>query len=221
MKTRHLALLPALIAALLFAPAAASAEEAADSPTSGWFRVDTDGLGTQFWFGATHDVGGIALASDIYVAGAFAELDVGVAFSFGDLSLLPMAGIGFDFASQNAATIIAPQLFTIYDIDGIYFESWIQVFLHSPFDDTDTASDTFYTRNFLLYEVNDEFAVGPQADFTYQFSDPAESQSLILGGRVNVGYGENNTLGLFLGYDVEGADGSDKIGGRFTFLRTW
>ncbi len=33
----------------------------------GWFRVDTDTLGTHFLIGATHSVGGISLDSNIYI----------------------------------------------------------------------------------------------------------------------------------------------------------
>ncbi len=46
-------------------------------------------------------------------------------------------------------------------------------------------------------------------------------RSLPVGGRVNLAYGKNNTLGLFLGYETKAPDGVDGIGGRFTFIRTW
>jgi hypothetical protein len=202
------------------------AEEA--SPTSGWFRIDTDSLETQFWLGATHQVGSIAIASDIYVVGSFAEFDIGPSFSIGNLALTPMVGLGFDFSTQDVASLIAPQLFTIYGGDKIYVESWIQVFLNDMF--ADGSADSFYTRNFVLYNVNDQLAVGPQAELTYQLNDTTDDMgatmeadvvSLPIGGRVNVGYGEKNTLGLFLGYDTQAAEGSDGIAGRFTFVRTW
>jgi len=207
----------------------AAAEE--ESPTAGWFRVDTDSLGTQFWLGATHEVGGFSLASDIYVVGSFAELDLGPSFTLGDLALTPMVGIGFDFATTDVASLIAPQLFSIYSKDKIYFESWIQVFLNSIF--SDGAQDIAYTRNFLLYKLSDNFAVGPQVEVSYSLNEEAGDvmagvdgfstgvASLPVGGRVNVGYGKNNTLGLFVGYETKAPDGADAIAGRFTFVRTW
>jgi hypothetical protein len=71
----------------------------------GGFRFDVDSLGPQFWFGATHEVGGLALASDIYVDDFFAELDLGVALTFGNLTLTPMAGIGFNFQTYELASL--------------------------------------------------------------------------------------------------------------------
>jgi len=206
-------------------PPAGDAEESA---TTGWFRLDTDSLDTQLWLGATHSVGSFSIASDIYVVGATAELDVGPSFSFGKLSLTPMAGITFDFAAENLATLVAPQLFTIYDVDQLYYESWIQWFVNSVF--SDGAEDDFYTRHFLLYKLFDELAIGPQIELTYKTNtttdemgmdvDPAVT-ALPIGGRVNVGYGKNNTLGLFIGYDTKKGAGSDGIAGRFTFVHNW
>lgn len=227
-----------IVFALLMIPALAQAQEeapVADPPAAtvtapaepepeadevaGWFRVDTDVLSTQFWFGATHEIGGIAIASDIYVVGSFAEFDIGPAFSFGNLALTPMVGIGFDFATQNATTLIAPQLFTIYSADKIYFESWIQVFVNSLF--ADDGADSIYTRDFLLYKFNDTIAAGVQAELTYEYEGAEDITSLPVGGRANVNYGKNSTLGLFLGYETEATDGTDGIAGRFTFIRTW
>ncbi|MBN1655508.1 MAG: hypothetical protein JXA30_17205 [Deltaproteobacteria bacterium] len=196
------------------------------SNPSGYFRVDTDILSTQLWAAATYDLGsGIGLASDIYVVGTFAELDLGVAFSIGPVSLLPMAGIGFEFGEGDddaptepqVASLIAPQLFTIVDSSWLYFESWIQIFFNEVF--IDGATDSFYTRNFLLVKTFDFIAIGPQVEITYEFNNAAgdELASLPLGGRVNVGYGENNTLGLFLGYDLK----AEQLAGRFTFIRIW
>lgn len=210
------------IATVSVASADSHEEEAA---TSGWFRVDTDSLGTQFWFGATHNVANLAIASDIYVVGTFAEFDIGVALSFGDIALTPMVGIGFDFGSTDVTTLIAPQLFTIFSKDKLYFESWVQLFFNSPF--ADGAGDDFYTRNFFLYQVNDEVSVGPQVEITYRLNSEegmngfdSGVSSLPIGGRINLGYGNNNTLGLFVGYETEDT-GGDNIAGRFTFVRTW
>jgi hypothetical protein len=169
--------------------------------------------------------------------GTFAELDVGVSYAIGPVSLLPMAGIGFDFGEMTddngtpddpdddttiepqATYIIAPQLFTIVDTQWVYFESWIQTFFNDVF--IDGGTDYLYTRNFILVKPLEFFAVGPQIELTYEFNNPSDEDeklaSLPIGGRVNVGYGENNTLGLFLGYDVQ----AEQLAGRFTFVRTW
>ena len=220
-----------LLAIALNLSLAAAAQETGDgapaeipdesSSTEGYFRIDTDALSTQLWVGATHDLGGGAdLASDIYVVGTFAELDLGIAFSLGPVSLLPMAGIGFDFGGSRTASLIAPQLFTIIDLSPIYFESWIQVFFNDMF--VEGATDAFYTRNFILYQAIDALALGPQIELTYEFKNAAgdELSSLPVGGRVNVEYGENNTLGLFLGYETQ-ADEGPALAGRFTFVRLW
>jgi hypothetical protein len=204
-------------------PPAAEGEEAPD--TTGWFRVDTDGLSTQFWFGATHTVGSLAIASDIYVVGSFAEFDIGPAFTFGDLAVTPMVGLGFDFSTKDVASLIAPQLFTIYNHDKVYFESWVQVFLNSLF--ADGAEDTVYTRNFLLYKLTDEVHLGPAMELTYRVNEDEMAGldrsllSLPVGGTVSLGYGDKNTLLLFLGYDTKDQEGSDNIAGRFSFVRTW
>ena len=229
MRKAHLFLV-LLVPALNLSLSAAAQEtrdgapvETADdsSGTEGYFRIDTDSLSTQLWVGATHDLGGgVALGSDIYVVGTFAELDLGVAFSLGPVSLLPMAGIGFDFEAAKTTTLIAPQLFTIVELSAIYFESWIQVFLNDMF--TEGATDSFYTRNFVLFQALDALALGPQIELTYEFNNAAgdELASLPVGGRVNVEYGENNTLGLFLGYETQTDDGP-ALAGRFTFVRLW
>jgi hypothetical protein len=48
-----------------------------------------------------------------------------------------------------------------------------------------------------------------------------ELVSMPVGGAINLRYGKNNNLLLFAGYDDELPADSDKITGRFTFLRTW
>ena len=211
------------------------AEEEASS-VSGWFRVDTDGLGTQLWFGASHSpsfLGGLSLDTDIYVTGKFGELDIGLGIPVVDsdslsLSFLPMVGIGFDAAGEdeegNAITVangpsslIAPQLFTYLTAGSIYFESWIQGFFNSPFDYGD---DSIYTRNFLLLSLNDTLSVGPQIEVTLDLTEGGLS-SLAPGLRANVGYGENNTLGVFVGFETQKGDDETGLTGRMTFVRTW
>ena len=198
-----------------------------ESGVSGWFRTDTDSLGTQIWFGASHSIGGISIASDIYVVDTFGEFDLGIGITAVEseemsLSFTPMVGIGFDYASANGpSSLIAPQLFTILEAGPIYFESWIQGFFNSPFDEE--ATDSFYTRDFILYSINDTVAIGPQVEATIDLGDDGGLGSLVVGGRINLGYGENNTLGLFVGIETQLDEDSEDTGltGRMTFVRSW
>lgn len=207
-----------------------------ESGVSGWFRTDTDGLGTQIWLGGSYPMGSISIDSDIYVVGTFAEFDLGIGIPAVDsdslsLTFLPMVGIGFDYASANGPnSLIAPQLFTYLTAGSIYFESWIQGFFNTPFDYGD---DSLYTRNFILYSVTDNIAIGPQVEVTTILAglemeneeDETETglSSLVVGGRINMAYGENNTLGLFVGIETQLDDDSEDSGitGRMTFVRTW
>lgn len=202
-----------------------AAEE--ESSISGWFRTDTDSLGTQIWVGASHPVGSISIDSDIYVVDTFGEFDLGLGIPVVDsdslsLSLLPMVGIGFDYGTPNGpTTLIAPQLFTYLTAGSIYFESWIQGFFNSPFDEE--GADSLYTRDFILYSINDTVAIGPQVEATIDLGDDGGLGSLVVGGRINLGYGENNTLGLFVGIETQLDEDSEDTGltGRMTFVRSW
>lgn len=199
-----------------------------ESSISGWFRTDTDSLGTQIWFGASHSpsfLGGLSLDSDIYVSGTFGELDIGLGIPVADsdslsLSFLPMVGIGFDYAAADGpSSLIAPQLFTYLTAGSIYFESWIQGFFNSMFDEE--AGDSFYTRNFVLLSLNDTLQVGPQVEAMLDLGDDGGLGSMVVGARANVGYGENNTLGVFVGFETQKGDDDTGLTGRMTFVRTW
>ena len=220
-----------------------------ESGVSGWFRTDTDSLGTQIWFGGSYPMGSISIDSDIYVVGTFAEFDLGVGIPAVDsdslsLTFLPMVGIGFDYETANGpSSLIAPQLFTYLTAGSIYFESWIQGFFNTPFnedgqvvnheigdDDSvehmvedDIVVDSIYTRDFILYSLTDNVAVGPQVEATIDLGDDGGLGSLVVGGRINLAYGENNTLGLFVGFETQMDEGSEDSGltGRMTFFRTW
>ena len=203
-------------------------EEEEASGVSGWFRTDTDGLGTQIWFGASHSpsfLGSLSLDTDIYVVDTFGELDIGIGIPVADsdalsLSFLPMVGIGFDYAAANGpSSLIAPQLFTYLTAGDIYFESWIQGFFNSMFDEE--AGDSFYTRNFVLLSLNETLSVGPQVEVTLDLGDDGGLGSMVVGGRANVGYGENNTLGVFVGFETQKGDDETGLTGRMTFVRTW
>ncbi len=202
-----------------------------ESGISGWFRTDTDGYGTQIWFGASHPMGSVSIDTDIYVVDTFGEFDLGLGIPVVDsedmsLTFLPMVGIGFDYKSANGpSSLIAPQLFTYLTAGSIYLESWLQFFFNTPFDYGD---DSFYTRDFLLYSLNDTIAIGPQVEATILLKGLEEEtetglSSLVVGGRINLGYGENNTLGLFVGYETQLEEKSEDSGitGRLTFVRMW
>ncbi|MCG9127807.1 hypothetical protein JT359_09440 [Candidatus Poribacteria bacterium] len=213
---------------IVFADAheAGEMEEMEESSISGWFRTDTDALGTQIWVGASHPMGSISIDSDIYVVDTFGEFDIGLGIPVSDsdslsLSLLPMVGIGFDYATANGpTTLIAPQLFTYLTAGSIYFESWIQGFFNSPFDEE--GADSLYTRDFVTYSISDTVAIGPQVEATIDLGDDGGLGSLVFGGRLNLGYGENNTLGLFVGLETQLDDSEDTgLTGRMTFVRTW
>lgn len=222
---------------------AAAEEEPAveeDAGPSAWFRIDSDALGVQLWAGATNKVGPIDLATDIYVTGTNGEFDIGPAFSIGDLALLPMVGINFDWALQQPTVLVAPQLFTIWNGDApIYFESWIQGFLGSPF--VEDAGNTLYTRDFLLFKATEDFHIGAQVEALIGLNDAgktAEGEALVslpVGGRINYNaHGDwDSLIGLFIGYEtqdkvqVEGEpdamgnptfEDSKGIVGRFTYL---
>lgn len=217
---------------------APEAEDTGSSPTA-WFRIDNDALGLQLWAGANNQVGPLDVATDIYVVDTFGEFDIGLAFSIDsiNLSLLPMVGIGFDWSQQKLATLIIPQLYTIYD-GPVYFEQWIQGFLNSP--SNAGGGNTLYFRNFLLAKATDDFHVGAQAEFTLGLNDEACGGdtlcSLPVGGRINYNaLGDWEALiGLFLGYETQDSarvddgtsdpdDGSESDGivGRITYLHTF
>ncbi len=223
-------------------PAAEAADEDEDASVPGWFRIDSDLLGLQLWVGATHSLGPVDIATDIYVnSGSFAEFDIGPSFTaeLGDSSSLivtPMAGLGVDWTQKRALTLVAPQLFLYLTLGPVYFESWTQAFFNSVF--VEGANNDIYLRNFLLVSLTDNVAIGPHMEATLALNNDRNTLvSLPLQGAVSLSYGQNNTLLLALGYEtVEAARQVDTgavdedaapvfaergLAGRFTFVRTW
>jgi hypothetical protein len=162
----------------------------------------------------------VALTSNaILRGGTVGEFDLGVRLELGALALTPTVGISFDFAREVAAGLTAPRLITVFDSGSIYFESWLELTLQSPFDDA--AIDLFHTRNFLLFAIGDSAALGPQVELDYRLNQDSDLASLPVGAQLRLNYGERNQLSLFLGYDLEEVPNSDRVTGRITFVRHW
>ncbi len=143
-------------------------EAMAEKPgVSGWFQVDVDSLGTYFLIGASHPIGGVSIASNIYVNDHLGEFDLGVSLPAvkGEdvsLDLLPMLGVGFDYTGADGPDALFPQFFAFLTTPKIYFFHWTIGTLSTVFDDT--AVNELYTRNFLTYSLNDTIAIGPQVE---------------------------------------------------------
>jgi hypothetical protein len=249
---------PPVEAAPVEAPAE---EEVEDEGVPSWMRVDSDALALQLWFGATHDVGGVGIATDIYVdSGYWGEFDIGVEIPVGEgVLLIPMVGIAADWGAKKFQSLVAPQLFGYFTFDPVYIELWSQVFINSIFADPgfttddegnaieikETVPDFWYNRLYMTFGVTENFRIGPQVELTYALNDAAKVvdeddnssslSSLQVGGHIDLGYGEGNTLGLYLGYetvkesrnistefDEEGNEAGEidhGIVGRLTFVR--
>jgi len=215
--------------------AAPPSPAAVEDPTTGYFRFDMDKFGTQLWAGAYRKVGSLTFASDVYILDKLAELDLGLTFGFGKLSLTGFAGVTFDFGNANFYNLVVPQLISAYSEDAFYAESWLQLFLGSPF--ADAGQNYFYTRDFVVFKVADELKLGGYVELTYQINDlsgvtvgpmtmgeKSGVLSLPVGVAASIGYGKDNTLLLFLGYETNrktAPDSSDKIAGRFSYIHSW
>ena len=191
---------------------------------TGWFQVDVDSLGTYFLIGATHPIGGVSLDSNIYVNDHFGEFDVGVSFPVvkGDnltLILLPMLGVGFDYTTANGPDSLFPQIFAFLPAGKIYGFHWTIGTVRSIFNSE--SLNELYTRNYLTYALNETVAVGPQAEAVLGLGDGGGLWALNFGGRLNIGYGENNTLGLYFGYETKKEEGQTGLTGRMNFTRRW
>jgi len=198
----------------------AAAEE---SHIPGWFRVDTDSLGTHFLIGATHFVGGLSLESNIFIDDTIGEFDLGVSIPAvkGEglsVTLLPMLGLGYDFASPDGPLAIYPHLFVFMPAGKLFLKSWTIGTLYSVFDED--RNNEVYTRNYITYSLNKTFAIGPQIEAVIVGSGVG-LVSFVLGPRINIGYGQNNTLGILVGYDTKKGEDQTGLTGRLSFTRRW
>lgn len=193
------------------------------SHTPGWFRVDTDSLGTHFLIGATHAVGGLSLESNIFIDDTIGEFDLGVSIPAvkGEglsIILLPMLGLGYDFAAPDGPLAIYPHLFVFMPAGKLFLKSWTIGTLYSVFDEDRT--NEVYTRNYVTYSLNKTLAIGPQVEAVIVGGDVG-LVSFVVGPRINIGYGENNTLGILVGYDTKKGEDQTGMTGRLSFTRRW
>jgi hypothetical protein len=170
-----------------------------------------------------------------------------------------MVGIAADWSAKKFQSLVAPQLFGYFTFDPIYVELWSQVFFNSIFADPgftddgsgefveikETVPDFWYNRLYLTFAATENFRIGPQVEATIALNDAAKVvdedgndsalSSLQVGGHIDLGYGEGNTLGLFLGYETvkesrniypevdedgnEAGEIDHGIVGRLTFVR--
>jgi hypothetical protein len=190
--------------------------------TEGYLRLDSSGGSVEVMLGATHSFGALALTSDVVMSSDGPRVDVGPSFEIGPVEVTPMVGVAFNF-DEAKVTSLLPQLYMTLDVSRLYGESWWEVSWQAPFVNDPTVD--LYTRNFLLWKFRDNVAAGPQMEVTYcargAMEAPAELLSIPVGGRINLGYGEKNTLGVFFGYEAKAPPGSDGVAGRVTFIRDW
>ena len=220
-------LITVCIVAITIFPVQAESDEneaaAEESRIPGWFRVDTDSLGTHFLIGATHSVGGISLESNIFIDDTIGEFDLGVSIPAvtGEglsLILLPMLGLGYDFAAPDGPLAIYPHLFVFMPAGNLFLKSWTIGTLYSVFDRD--KSNELYTRNYVTYFLNKTLAIGPQVEAVL-VGNGVGLVSFVVGPRINIGYGENNTLGILVGYDTKKAEEQTGLTGRLSFTRRW
>ena len=217
-------------------------EEVEDKPMeekpkiTGWFQIDIDSLGPYFLVGASHPLGGgISFDSNIYVNGNPApntdephrylgEFDMGISFPViaNDsmaLLLTPMLGVGFNYTSPDGPYALYPQIFAILPAGKIFGFHWTISTVKTLFDSE--SLDELYNRTYLTYALNETVAVGPQFETVLGLGDGGGLWAMNFGGRLNLGYGENNTLGIYVGYETKKEEGETGLTGRMNFTRRW
>ncbi|MDE0485262.1 MAG: hypothetical protein OXI67_22030 [Candidatus Poribacteria bacterium] len=207
---------------------APEAEMAEEKPgISGWFQIDVDSLGTYFLVGANHPIGsgGVSIASNIYVNDHLGEFDLGVSLPAVksdnvSLDLVPMLGVGFDYTGADGPDALFPQFFAFLNAPDIFFFHWTIGTLSTVFDDE--SVNELYNRSYLTYSLNDTISIGPQVESVFVFADDLDKPlKLNFGGRINIGYGTANTLGIYVGYETKKEEGETGLTGRMNFTRFW
>jgi hypothetical protein len=206
-----------------------------------WLRLDIDRVAANAWLGGTWSLDAVDVAYDLIVTQAFTgavdtldlltenyrspsvRAELGPELDFGALFLLPKVGLGYDFERRGISPLV-PQLIGLLQAGPLYFESWLQFYFRDLFDAG--AQDSFYTRNFLLLALNNRLAFGPQFELTVALKNaPGKSlRSLPVGGRLNLAFMPELTLGLFLGYETQESGRNseqDSVTGRITVVYLW
>ena len=203
---------------------------------TGWFQIDIDSLGPYFLIGASHPISdGISFDSKIYVNGNPApntddphqylgEFDMGISFpaianDSMALLLTPMLGVGFNYTSADGPYALYPQIFAFLPAGKIFGFHWTFGTVKTIFDDK--SINELYNRTYFTYALNETVAVGPQFESVIGLGDKGGLWGMNFGGRANIGYGENNTLGLYVGYETKKEKGETGLTGRMNFTRTW
>jgi len=220
----------ALSVAALFAelawPSLGAAQAGFHDQPQGYVRLDTNLRDNLFWLGGGVPTGPVELHGDLVLEGRKLQADAGVAFYAGALAVLPMLGIAYDFADKRFDRFITPRVFTVLEFGPFYFESWLQLTLRDALQNG--ATDDFYTRDFLLFTVNEYLAVGPQVEVRVALEKGGGARpknhilNLPVGGQISTACG-GNRFGLFLGYEAAKFERAQHGGftGRFTYVRSW
>ena len=201
---------------------------------TGWFQIDVDSLGPYFLIGASHPLGGgLSFDSNIYINGNpgldgsrqfLGEYDMGITFPViaNDsmaLLLTPMLGVGFNYANADGPYALYPQIFAILPAGKIFGFHWTISTFKTIFDDQ--SLNEVYNRTYITYALNDVVAIGPQFESVMGLGDGGGLWALNFGGRLNLNYGENNTLGIYVGYETEKMEDETGLTGRMNFTRRW
>jgi hypothetical protein len=226
-----------LLALLLLTPTLVKAQE---EKVPSYFRFDQDYLlGAQLWAGATYPISDVVgFSMDVFLpenspsaSGKnfwWSELDMGLAFTLGPITITPTTGIAFDWASRRAVALNVPQLYLVATNSKLYFEAWLWTLLFSPFKNP-VYSDYIHSRGWLLYKVSKVIGVGPQFEYTYNLNTQGSGMKGMvgapLGAHVELAFGGGNSLGLFAGYDLSksarDASQGNAAEGRITFVHNF
>lgn len=205
---------------------------------SGHFRLDVDRFGLQAWalgqFPINNDV---AFAGNIYAIEPgstttddsaraawrpYSRVDTGVIFRLGVLELFPKLGLGMDFGTTDAVTLV-PQLFAIVRGGPVHFETWNQFFISTLFESG--AVDVYYTRNQLLVSPWSFIGFGVQMELTLAINNrPGDiKMSLPVGGTIQLQPSRTDVIQAFIGGETDdgAANGGHGLTGRLTYVHTF
>ncbi len=187
----------------------------------GWARVDTDGTGLGAYVGGSFRIDdALAFAPFVHDVGTVVEPNVALTWTVGPLWLMPAFGTSLDFGATRALSL-DPQLFLAADAKALYFEAWLQYFWATAYHVN--AVDTFASRVMLLFSVSGTLGLGVEYDATDAPKVSPTLISSIFGGRTNVRIGDQDTVGLFVGYQTvwQARLSPEGVAGRFEYVHQW